>query len=27
VYEVGYELTHRPSWIDIPMRFLIRGAA
>lgn len=27
VYEVGYELTHRPSWIDIPMRFLLRGAA
>jgi len=25
VYEVGYELSHRPSWVSIPMRFLLRG--
>jgi maltokinase len=26
VYEVGYELGHRPSWAAIPLRFLTRGA-
>jgi maltokinase len=27
VYEVSYELRHRPSWVGIPVRFLLRGAA
>ena len=27
VYEIGYELGHRPTWIEIPLRFLLRGAA
>jgi maltokinase len=27
VYEVTYELTHRPAWAAIPLRFLTRGAA
>jgi maltokinase len=26
VYEVGYELGHRPSWAHIPLTFLLRGA-
>ena len=25
VYEIGYELGHRPSWAAIPLRFLLRG--
>jgi maltokinase len=26
VYEIGYELGHRPTWAEIPIRFLLRGA-
>ena len=26
VYEIGYELGHRPAWAEIPLRFLLRGA-
>ncbi len=25
VYEVGYELGHRPDWVDTPLRFLLEG--
>ncbi len=25
IYEVRYELGHRPSWVGIPMRFLSRS--
>ena len=25
VYEVGYEMGHRPTWAGIPLRFLLRG--
>jgi trehalose synthase-fused probable maltokinase len=25
VYEIGYELGHRPAWVEIPIRFLLRG--
>ncbi len=27
MYEVSYELGHRPSWAPIPLRFLLRGAS
>jgi len=27
IYEVTYELGHRPSWVQIPMRFLLLGAS
>ncbi|MBV9099589.1 MAG: hypothetical protein JOZ46_03870 [Candidatus Dormibacteraeota bacterium] len=27
VYEAGYELGHRPSWVGIPVRFLTRPSA
>jgi maltokinase len=26
IYEIGYELGHRPSWVQIPLRFLLRGS-
>jgi maltokinase len=25
LYEIGYELGHRPVWVEIPLRFLLRG--
>jgi maltokinase len=25
IYEIGYELGHRPAWVSIPLRFLLRG--
>jgi maltose alpha-D-glucosyltransferase/alpha-amylase len=25
VYEVGYELGHRPDWVGNPLRFLLEG--
>ena len=25
VYEVGYELGHRPDWVGTPLRFLLEG--
>ena len=27
VYEIGYELGHRPAWAAIPLRFLLRGVS
>ena len=27
VYEVGYELNHRPAWVEIPMRGLLSMVA
>jgi len=27
VYEIGYELGHRPAWVQIPLRFLLQSSA
>ena len=27
VYEVGYELAHRPNWVSVPLRFLLEATA
>ena len=25
IYEIGYEIDHRPRWVGIPLRFLLKG--